>query len=118
MFQYHWLPIEQRIIFKNLCFVFKSIHGIAPIEISNMINIRDISNYSLQGIILKESDFHPKSKIGQRAFSFHAPRLWNSLPLEIRISTNEDLFKKKLKSFLLSKFDDFKQSVNRVIQII
>ena len=44
---------------------------------------------------------------GDRAFSHVAPKLWNLLPNEI--SEEEDVmeFKKKLKSFLMTKGDEF-----------
>ena len=48
-----------------------------------------------------------RSSYGDRAFSHVAPKLWNLLPNEI--SEEEDVmeFKKKLKSFLMTKGDEF-----------
>ena len=40
---------------------------------------------------------------GQRSFSYAAPRLWNSLPEEIKNSNTIDLFKSALKTFLFIK---------------
>ena len=37
---------------------------------------------------------------GKQAFSVAAPRLWNSLPMELKTSTLIDIFKKKLKTYL------------------
>ena len=45
----------------------------------------------------------PKSKLvsaGDRAFSVTAPKLWNSLPGEVRYLTNVDTFKNALKTHL------------------
>ena len=38
---------------------------------------------------------------GERAFSVAAPRLWNKLPLQIRLSSSEAVFKANLKTYLL-----------------
>ena len=35
----HWLPVRYRIDFKNLLFVFKSLYGLAPEYLSNLINV-------------------------------------------------------------------------------
>ena len=47
----------------------------------------------------------PKSNIvkGDRAFMIAGPRVWNSLPSNIRTITNLLDFKKKLKTFLYRK---------------
>ena len=37
---------------------------------------------------------------GDRAFSVAAPKLWNSVPYEIRSSENLNQFKSKLKTYL------------------
>ena len=39
----HWLPVKYRIIFKVLLITFKAIHGLAPVYISELISIRDVS---------------------------------------------------------------------------
>ena len=46
-------------------------------------------------------------KYGDRAFSHVAPKLWNLLPIEIREEHVLDEFKKKLKTFLMTKGDEF-----------
>ena len=35
--QQHWLPIEQRIIFKMFMFVFKTIHGASPTYLCSLV---------------------------------------------------------------------------------
>ena len=39
----HWLPVKYRIIFKVILITFKTIHGLAPVYISELISIRDVS---------------------------------------------------------------------------
>ena len=55
----------------------------------------------------KLQETRTRSSYGDRAFSHVAPKLWNLLPNEI--SEEEDVmeFKKKLKSFLMTKGDEF-----------
>ena len=39
--QLHWLPIEQRIVFKISMFVFKTIHCVSPVYLCNLVNLLD-----------------------------------------------------------------------------
>ena len=45
----------------------------------------------------------PKATLGERAFVFSTPKLWNALPRLIRESTSVDTFKRKLKTRLFEK---------------
>ena len=40
---------------------------------------------------------------GDRSFAIAAPRLWNELPLNIRTAKNVTVFKKLLKTYLMSE---------------
>ena len=40
------------------------------------------------------------STYGDRAFSVAAPKLWNSLPASIRITSSLDAFKRKIKTYI------------------
>ena len=101
----HWLPVESRIIFKFLLLVYKSLNNLAPAYINSLLknykpsrNLRSVD----QGLLTV-----PKSNqrtYGDRAFSVAAPKLWNSLPLDIRNSGSITLFKCKLKTFLFKKY--------------
>jgi len=43
---------------------------------------------------------------GERAFSVAAPRLWNKLPLQIRLTSTEAVFKAYLKTYLFKRAFD------------
>ena len=43
---------------------------------------------------------------GERAFSVAAPRLWNKLPFQIRLSSSETGFKTNLKTHLFKRAFD------------
>jgi len=44
----------------------------------------------------------PRLKIGERAFSVAAPRLWNQLPTDLKLCQSTALFNRKLKTFLFT----------------
>eukprot|EP00112_Aurelia_sp_Birch-Aquarium-sp1_P010318 Seg2209.5 transcript_id=Seg2209.5/GoldUCD/mRNA.D3Y31 product="putative RNA-directed DNA polymerase from transposon X-element" pseudo=true protein_id=Seg2209.5/GoldUCD/D3Y31 len=98
--QVHWLPIRYRIQFKLMTFVYKAVRNEAPEYIRDLIELKQ-SNYSLRsvnGTNLSIRRSHLKS-CGDRAFSVCAPKLWNSLPSEVRTSETVHLFKKRHKTF-------------------
>ena len=103
--QLHWLPVSFRINFKILLLTFKVIHELAPSYINNLVKIKPLnSRYRLQsndGILLSHPNFKTLTSLGDRAFVASAPKLWNDLPLEIRMTKSVDTFKKFLKTHLL-----------------
>ena len=103
--QLHWLPSEIRPYFKLLCYVYKSIHDLAPAYLSELIVVRREYDLSL-------SVPRCAGKSGDRAFSTAGPRLWNALPADLRLTTTLDKFKSQLKHLFFSSFDQYKQKVN------
>ena len=97
----HWLPVNQRIQFKILLLTFKSLNGLAPVYIDEMIQ-RYVPNRKLRSssaFLLKQNKWNLKS-YGFRTFTVAAPFLWNSLPLEVKSSPSLNIFKSKLKTHL------------------
>ena len=101
----HWLPCEARTYFKILCYVFKCIHGLAPLYLSELLIIKQHQDLTLQ---------IPRtfSTYGDRAFYSAGPKLWNSLPQEIRFVKSLDGFKSKLKHYFFNSFLEFKAKLN------
>ena len=66
-----------------------------------------MSKYNLRSsndsTLLNYPNIKPKATLGERAFVFAAPKLWNALPRRIRESTSVDTFKRKLKTHLFEK---------------
>ena len=87
----------------------------APNPICNLIQKKGYS--SPDCFSLKITCF-VTSQLGKRSFSFYAPRIWNALPFSIRSITSIDTFKTSLKSFFMTEFENYKQSVNSVVTII
>ena len=94
--QLHWLPVSLRIGYKILLLTFKCIYGLAPTYLSELISIKSNSLHNLRstGKLLLD---HPQGKmlttLGARSFSAAAPKLWNSLPVELRQATSLNSFK-------------------------
>ena len=105
----HWLPVSQRIVFKLMLIVHKSVNNIAPIYISELLKVytpsRNLRSSNMS--LLKE----PTSKRtwGDRSFSVAAPRLWNHLPTKLKSCHSITRFKSLLKTHLMSQF--FKDDV-------
>ena len=94
-----------RIDFKINPLTFKSLNGLAPDYLSNLLQFRKTKK-SLRSETKKLLDT-PRTcttSYGDRAFSVCAPVLWNDLPDEIRFETELSLFKSKLKTHLFTKF--------------
>ena len=102
----HWLPVKQRIQFKTALLVYKSLHGLTPSYISDMLTwyspSRTLRSSSEHLLTVKRS----RTSYGDRAFSVAAPKLWNSLPSSIKQSTSLICFRKNLKTHL------FRQAYN------
>ena len=90
----HWLKIRERIIFKICLVVHKCIWNLAPESLKSLIVISNTRTF-----LLVEPKFN--SVYGARAFSRAGPKLWNNLPLHVRMENDTTSFKKLLKSFLM-----------------
>lgn len=96
----HWLPVRYRIHFKLLLLTWKALHDMAPSYICELINLHVPSRQ------LRSSNkrllYVPRtmSSYGDQAFCSSAPRLWNSLPADLRFCDSLDTFKKSLKTHL------------------
>lgn len=99
----HWLPVCHRIEFKILLFVFKAMNNLAPSYLSDLLKLNDCTRSlrsSQQRLLMV-----PRSRLktrGDRAFSVVGPKLWNSLPVSLRLISTESVFKSKLKTYLFS----------------
>ena len=104
----HWSPVRSRIIFKILLLVYKSIHGLAPVYLSELIKpyAPEFNLRSGMKNRLKE----PRTGLvtfGDRAFYKADPTLWNKLPTHITSSPTLSSFKQNLKTHLFIHAYDF-----------
>ncbi len=98
----HWLPVTFRIDFKVLLFVYKSLNGLGPKYIADMLTEYKPNRplRSLGSSQLEIPRVHTKQ--GESAFSYYAARSWNQLPEEIRCAKTLATFKSSLKTHLFS----------------
>ena len=92
----HWLPVEQRLMYKILLITFRALKFSSPQYINSLIEIYKPSRSGLRS----SAEFSlaiPKSKRtwGDRAFASAAPHLWNSLPKSIHLSESVDIFQEQ-----------------------
>ena len=99
----HWLPIRQRILFKFLVMVFKSVNNLAPSYLSDQLkpyvlprSLRSSSDTSLLTVPPPLN----LSTIESRSFSVAGPSTWNKLPLSLRQLPSLPSFKSNLKTHL------------------
>ena len=101
-YQLHWLKVKFRILFKILLIVHNCLLDHAPNEVRAMVHFCD----SERTMNLVETRVL-KSSYGDRAFSHAAPKLWNLLPKDIRRVKVTVQFKKLLKSFLMTRGEEY-----------
>lgn len=99
----HWLPVKERVNFKILLLTYKSLHGLAPRYINDLLiphtssrNLRSLSQNRLVPAKVNTISY------GHRALSYAAPSLWNSLPDRIKNAQSVTIFKSLLKTYLFT----------------
>ncbi len=78
--------------------MYTSLHNQAPSYLSELLHFYTPTRSprsSDQNILLV-----PQSRLISVAFSVVGPRLWNNLPVEIRVATSLQIFKSLLKTHL------------------
>ena len=107
----HWLPVEQRTVFKTPTLVYKFLHTGFPRYFAPHLSSYS-SSYSTRlsqsgGNFLVIPKFYPSvhKSVKQfgNSFAFDAPTVWNPLPDAIRASPFSASFLKQLKTYLYTK---------------
>ena len=103
----HFLPVKARIIFKICLLAFKALKYGYPAYLVDLLvpynsqrSLRNDFEGRLQEPIIAASSY------SNRCFSYCAPRLYNSLPLHVRLAPNVMQFKKLLKTELFLRSYD------------
>jgi hypothetical protein len=107
LFDLHWLPVKARIEFKIMTFMYNCSRGNAPVYLMELLshytpsrNLRSADHSALKYSV----PFNKRRTFGDRGFRTVGPKLWNTLPIEIRESVTLDIFKKKLKTYYFRDF--------------
>ncbi len=98
----HWLPVTFTIYFKVLLLVYKSLNGLGPKYIADMLTEYKPNRplRSLGSSQLEIPRIHTKQE--ESAFNYYATCSWNQLPEEIRCAKILTTFKSRLKTHLFS----------------
>ena len=101
----HFLPVRHRILFKIGLLVFKCLNNIAPKYLQDLIVLRPCKRTSSRlddDYSLLDVPARPSSTKTEAAFSHSGPKVWNSLPYELRCLSEIGEFKSALKTYYYS----------------
>ena len=107
----HWLPVEERIIFKTLLLIYGYLNTGKPKYfapyLSPYTSAVKTRRSNPEKMFLKVPFYIPsvhKCKVHfNKSFSYDAPKLWNDLRLEIRTANTLSCFKRQFKTYLFQK---------------
>ena len=100
----HWLPVHSRIDYKILLLTYKAIHSLTPEYLSDILQLYiPVRTLRSSDKNLLSTTSYKQINYGGRSFAYAAPKLWNSLPTDIRQASSVDSFKRKLKTYLFGK---------------
>ena len=97
----HILPVSVRSEFKMLVLVFKSLHGLAPSYLSDLLSSK-VSRRSTRSTSTNalHIPFTRHSNFADRSFGVAGPRFWNALPDSLKDISDIRSFKAALKTHL------------------
>ena len=104
----YWLPMKYRIDFKTNLLTFKALNSGLPAYLKEFLTVFESNKNTRRGNpgknFLKEPyvtpRIHTSPSYFQSSFAYSAPRLWNSLPTDIRNAASVSSFRSKLKYHL------------------
>ncbi|XP_072022312.1 uncharacterized protein [Amphiura filiformis] len=100
----HWLPVRQRVLFKILLYVYKSMQQLSPNYISDYFTVyvppRTLRSSSDTNRLAIPRRSHRMT--GENRFHIAAATAWNSLPVDIKSAATTSAFKSMLKTHLFS----------------
>ena len=113
LIELHWLPIKARIIYKIGVLTYVALTSGKPTYLCDKLH-----RFETPGVLVRHSyetlrlsEPRASRHVGTRAFAHCAPRLFNSLPEELRQLNNLNKFKRKLKTYLFEQCYDVQQQI-------
>ena len=109
LFQLHWLPVNERIHFKILLYVYKCLNGLGPAYLTSCLTLYTPAREGLRSssdvtrLVVHRIHSRTLKSASSKTFYHSAPRLWNALPSSIRCAGTVSSFKKSLKSHLFPR---------------
>ena len=78
--------------------VFKSLQNISPIYIQELVSVKS-SNYNFRYVNTLDVPRVNSTTYGKKSFRFEATQVWNSLPNEMRCTTDYNEFKRLIQAW-------------------
>ena len=99
-----WLPVSSQLYYRNTILAFKCMNCRAPEYLSTIFTKRsDVSSYTTRSSQFLNIPLF-KTASGQRTFYYRTVSIWNSLESNLKLCSNEIIFKKRLRNKLLRDF--------------
>ena len=99
--QLNWLSVENRLKLDTACFMFKVAHGTVPDTISGLFTrVNEVNQHETR----QAWDFYTpmmRTQAGRRALSFRGPKLWSTVPQDLKNSVSLRSFKHAYRRILL-----------------
>ena len=94
-------PLHIRRLKLMACEVYKLVNDLSPTYINDLVNIKNPS-YNFRSEKKAEIPRVNSTRYGLRSFSSEAPRIWNSLPNDLRVAESYPQFRR-----LIRRWDGF-----------
>jgi hypothetical protein len=99
----HWLPVAQRVQYKVAVITHKVLSTRQPQYLADIVTeykpSRHLRSSNQQKLAVRTTN----NRLGERAFSCASAKVWNDLPIELKVTTEHRSFKKKLKTHLFAE---------------
>ena len=99
-----WLKVNNKIVYDVCVFIYKILENYIPqriLVLESINQIRSLQTRQSRNLMVPRR----RTAVADRAVSVRGPKLWNSLPMNIRECESFSVFKSKLKSYLFLKQD-------------
>lgn len=98
----HWLTVKQFIHYRYLLTVYNCINDTMPNYLCNLLTF-----YEPNVRLRSDNQFllnipRVNTKYGERSFAYLGPKFWNELPINLKLCPTIDVFKVRVRKFLLS----------------
>ena len=97
-----WLPIVKRLKYNKAVFTYRAMNNLTPQYISDLLKpVSETHNRALRSSVNGALAVpRSRSSLFDRSYSYTAPKLWNSIPIQVRNSQSLKCFKDNIKVIL------------------
>ena len=94
----NWLCFNDRCKYHCASLVYKTLNGLAPSYLEDLLTIANNDHYSLRSVTKQDLVLNgvPRTSYFKESFSYYSMTIWNKIPLDIRNSKSLPSFKSHL----------------------